>query len=449
MNKLAQFSSRPVGIRILAISGLFLFGTVALAAVVAETSVTGQSTDITYTQLSLAKPTDAVTGDLLLAAISIKNGSTGVITAPSGWTLINRADNSTNVGLATYYHVVGATEPGSYAWNISAPTHASGGITRYTGVAAASPIDALGSATGHSLAPTAPSVTTTHSEDQIVTVFTIRGGDNTPHFATPTGMTERYDTGYNPNGPSLALDDKTQSTAGASGTFTSSIPNGITRDWVAQTIALQASGGVLFSDDFTRADNPTVVGNGWSQHSAGSNTSEGISGNRYTALESDFGNSFIYRSDISQSSGIKITTKFTVSDLNNFFIVASKVRASIPSNTNEDGYGATLNCHDTTPGTLSIVDESTILATSTVTCVDGGNYVMELDISSAPQNWVDVYLWDESTSSRPGTPTVSFHNGSANYTSSANGSYFTWDPRSGNMSGNSVFSGSLYQVESI
>ncbi len=423
MNKLAQFSSRPIGIRILAISGLFLFGTVALAAVVAGTSVTGQSTDITYTQLSLAKPTDAVTGDLLLAAVSIKNGSTGVITAPSGWTLINRTDNSTNVGLATYYHVVGATEPGSYAWNISAPTHASGGITRYMGVAVASPIDALGSATGHSLAPTAPSVTTTHSDDQIVTVFTIRGGDNTPHFATPAGMTERYDTGYNPNGPSLALDDKTQSTAGASGTFASSIPNGITRDWVAQTIALRATQEVttLFSDDFNRPDSNST-GNGWVDACVGVGAFLGISGNHYFQNWNVNGGCSTFRTDITQQSGVSVISQVSFS---NSHASPFGITSQAMTNATGVGYGVFL---DSRLNTIDIIDTDSQAPLVSLPYVFARNdvYQVEIDITQAPQYWMYVYIWDTSLGeSKPITPSVAWTNSGANYSVVSQGNAYS------------------------
>lgn len=208
------------------------------------------------------------------------------------------------------------------------------------------------------------------------------------------------------------------------------------------TSILAYPAATLFSDDFHRADNGSTVGNGWSQHTAGSGTSQGISSNRYFSVSSNNGGSFIYRSDIATSSGIKVLTRFTAADLTDWFWIAMKVRASVPSHTSQDGYGIALQCAG---GAIGIEDQATELATSSITCVNGDTYVMEMDISAEPQNWIDAYVWDESTGSKPGTPTVSFHNNGSNYAPSANGSNFTFDPRS-LSAGNTTLYSYLYQV---
>jgi len=60
-------------------------------------------------------------------------------------------------------------------------------------------------------------------------------------FSTPAGMTEKYDSTYTTAGPTIASDDMAQTTAGATGSISSTIsgkPNQ-QRDWAAQTIALR------------------------------------------------------------------------------------------------------------------------------------------------------------------------------------------------------------------
>lgn len=240
MNRIARIA--PV----LALSTLF-FGTIALADIVLGSSTTNISTDITLTQVSLTKPPSTASGDLLLASISVNGGSSVSITPPTGWTLIKRADNETNIGVATYYLVAGASEPTSYVWNISPQARAVGGITRYGGVDTSNPIDVSGSATGHGTTATAPSVTTALPNERLVTVFATNAGNIlTPTFTTATGMTKEYDAKNTPQGPTTAAESQARTTAGATGSTAVTVSQLVQRDWVAQTITLRiASQGIV------------------------------------------------------------------------------------------------------------------------------------------------------------------------------------------------------------
>ena len=56
----------------------------------------------------------------MIAAIAVRP-ETDTITAPAGWTLLNRYDN-TNANqnsLAIYYKVAGGAEPANYTWSFS------------------------------------------------------------------------------------------------------------------------------------------------------------------------------------------------------------------------------------------------------------------------------------------------------------------------------------------
>ena len=75
------------------LSATVLFaGGIALAAIVSGAPTTGVSAHVTFTQLTLSKPT-VNTGDLMLASIAVNGGNTVNITAPAGWTQVVRTDN--------------------------------------------------------------------------------------------------------------------------------------------------------------------------------------------------------------------------------------------------------------------------------------------------------------------------------------------------------------------
>jgi hypothetical protein len=220
--------------------GAFLFSSIAFAAIVSGTFTIANSNNVTYTQVTVSKPASTVTDDFMLAQIVVNGGSTMTIVPPSGWTLIARTNNGSNVALVSYYKVAGASEPSAYIWNVASQTRGVGGITRYTGVDISNPVDQVSAASGHSTTAAAPSVTTTASNDRLVAVYAMSAGlANTGHFSTPTGMTEKYDTANVPMGPSLAQDEAPQVSVGASGQKSSTISGFLARDWAAQLIALR------------------------------------------------------------------------------------------------------------------------------------------------------------------------------------------------------------------
>lgn len=225
----------------LAISALFM-ASITLADIVTGASSTHSSTDVTTTQVTIDQPALIVPGDFLLASIAINGGSPAAITPPSGWTQIVRTDNDTNISIVSYWKIAGASEPANYVWSITPQTRAQGGITRYTGVDASSPIDTFSGNFGLSKAATTSSITTTTSNSKVVALFATDIGKNNnagDYFSQPTGMTEQYDASNVTLGPSIAADDVTQSTAGSSGSKSSTISGNKNRNWVAQQIALR------------------------------------------------------------------------------------------------------------------------------------------------------------------------------------------------------------------
>jgi hypothetical protein len=185
------------------------------------------------TTLVINNPTKTAAGDFLVAGITV-NGGTGVtITPPSGWTLIRRTDNGTNVGMASYYKFATASEPGSYSWGLGATAvRASGGILRYTGVDTGTPINVSGGATGNDITSpyqvTAPAVSA-GATTAIIGFYGIATGTT---YSANSKLTEAFDVqNPDPVGPS---------TQGATGTSTTSdyATAGAGGQWVAQHIAL-------------------------------------------------------------------------------------------------------------------------------------------------------------------------------------------------------------------
>ena len=121
--------------------------------------------------LTITKPTGTIAGDVMIASISVRP-NTATITAPSGWTLVRRVNNSNSTAnsLAIYDKVAGGSEPASYSWTFSTSTGAAGGIQTFSGVDTVNPIDVeAGQTTTSGTTHTAPSVTTTVANTMLVT----------------------------------------------------------------------------------------------------------------------------------------------------------------------------------------------------------------------------------------------------------------------------------------
>ena len=196
------------------ISLVVLFGaSITLADIVSGLSSTGSSTNVTVTNLTVAKPSGVAQGDFMLANIAINDGSMPSVTAPTGWTQILRTDYDTNISIVSFWKVAGASEPTNYTWQLSPQTRAEGGITRYSGVDTSNPIDAAAGNFGHGNTATTSAITTTDSNEEVVALYAAHVGGNNhdgAYFSTSTGMTEKYDNSFTTAGPSIAADDAIQ-----------------------------------------------------------------------------------------------------------------------------------------------------------------------------------------------------------------------------------------------
>src|SRR5437016_4204928 len=156
--------------------------------------------------LTIGRPAGVVSGDLLVAAISVRSANPST---PSGWTLVwcgnsgsstggSTCPASSTVSLAVYYKVAGASEPATYSgWTTT--QKAAGVITAYYNVNTSTPID-VQNGTGYTSSVTSlstPSITTAVANTMLVASFGAADGTD-PAFGTsvasmPAGMTDEWD----------------------------------------------------------------------------------------------------------------------------------------------------------------------------------------------------------------------------------------------------------------
>jgi hypothetical protein len=164
-----------------------------------------------------------VANDVMVAQVTVRGGSGTTLTAPAGWSLVRRDnDSGGQIAEGIYVHVVTATsEPASYTWTFSAGNDAAGGIADYSGVNTAAPIDVNGGqGNAASTSVTAPSVTVPagHNADRLLALFAIP--DSSAPMTLPGATTGRWNFHAIGYGISAAMGD-------------ASIPSGATGNYVA------------------------------------------------------------------------------------------------------------------------------------------------------------------------------------------------------------------------
>ncbi|MCH6199884.1 T9SS type A sorting domain-containing protein [Aquiflexum sp. LQ15W] len=200
---------------------------------------------------SVTRPTGTTTGDLLIAGFMFESGTDATLSIPTGWTLIRRTDQSSNVGMATYFRIATSGEPASYAFRASGKWAV--GISRISGANQTSPIAVSNgnSSSSSSTSVVAPTVTTT-AANQLVLAFYTNKKNGT--YIPDSGTTERYDAPNTSEGiPSNMLATYVQAAAGTTGTKTATASESET--WVAQQI-------VVNEPIIEISETITTVGNG-------------------------------------------------------------------------------------------------------------------------------------------------------------------------------------------
>ena len=167
----------------------------------------------------VAVPAGLQTDDVMIAQIAVRGGNGTAITAPAGWSLVRRDNNSTTITQALYVRVAGspASEPASYTWNFTNGNDAAGGIAAYAGVNITTPVDVSGGqANARSTSLTAPSVTVAagHNTDRLVGLFAL---PNSSTVTGPSGMTQRWSFHATGGGIGIEMSDLALASAGTTG----------------------------------------------------------------------------------------------------------------------------------------------------------------------------------------------------------------------------------------
>jgi hypothetical protein len=137
--------------------------------------------------LSIGKPAGTQSGDVLLASLDVR--ATPAISPPVGWTLVRRDEAAGTLTKATYWHLVGSSEPASFAWTFSAAQPASGVILAYSGADSANPVGpASGVVVSSATSVTTPSVDVAAAGSVLVSFV---GFATNTSISPPAGMTER------------------------------------------------------------------------------------------------------------------------------------------------------------------------------------------------------------------------------------------------------------------
>jgi len=192
----------------------------------------------TATTVSVAAPAGMTAGDVLLAGVAVRGQPT--ITAPAGWTFVQRQQNSTTMGQAIYTHVVASSgEPSSYTFTLSSSQAAAAAVFDFSGVDTTNPVDVSGgqiNASSSSIA--APSITTSAANEVVVGLFGI--GSSTTVTA-PSGMHGDGQAASTAGTYKVTLEgaDQLITTAGATGSRTATAANSAAS--IGQLIALRAA----------------------------------------------------------------------------------------------------------------------------------------------------------------------------------------------------------------
>ncbi|GAA1253579.1 PKD domain-containing protein [Arthrobacter pascens] len=191
------------------------------SGITARSSSTANTSTATTT-VALAAPAGRTAGDVLVASFTADQNPT--VAVPAGWTAIvnglSIASSSTaGARVFAYYRVVGSSDPATYTWALSRAVKWGGGITAYTGVNTTTPLDsAVATAVNTSYTATSIAVgSVTTASNGAMLIGGLGFDSSNPAATPPTGWTERWEA---TGGQIAEQADRTQATAGATGTAT-------------------------------------------------------------------------------------------------------------------------------------------------------------------------------------------------------------------------------------
>jgi len=184
------------------------------------------------------KPAGLAVGDLMIVGLTFEKGSQVAITA-TGWTLILRTNQSSNVGMASYYKIATASDvaASNFSFPLTNGPKWAIGISRIVDFDSSNPIAGVnGQLSGSSSSNvTAPSIAGIQEGALVMAYYTNKKNAT---FTPAVGTIEIYDHPNNSGGiPSNMLATFVQAVTGATGNKTAVASEGET--WAAQQVAIR------------------------------------------------------------------------------------------------------------------------------------------------------------------------------------------------------------------
>jgi hypothetical protein len=148
------------------------------------------------TSITIARPPDALEGDLLLAVVGHQGGTARIMTPPAGWIAVPNGDyaQGTNARIRAWYRVASPFEPFSYTFTLTGGSgqDTSGGILAVSGVEVDAPINA---SLGQVNATSSRSVTAPSIAPSVGNTLLVYGAAASfaGTFNPPAAMTEQFD----------------------------------------------------------------------------------------------------------------------------------------------------------------------------------------------------------------------------------------------------------------
>jgi hypothetical protein len=171
--------------------------------------------------VTVSVPTGVQPGDVLIAQLAVRGGSSQAIVAPNGWSLVRRDNSGTTLAQAIYSHVVPwwPSEPSAYTWTFNGGNNAGGAIAAYIGVSNSTPVDVSNGANANSSSIVAPSVSipAADTSDQLLNMF---GISNVTGIFLPPTTTPEYGFMPSSGGLTIGMSDSSLGVGGATSSQT-------------------------------------------------------------------------------------------------------------------------------------------------------------------------------------------------------------------------------------
>lgn len=165
------------------------------------------------TSITIGKPAGTADGDVIVVGMNY-----GIladpITPPSGWSLLYSSGDFGVSRIVRVYAKVASSEGASWTWTVTIATNWVIHATAHSDLSTDVPNASGGQVNGSSTSVTAPSITTTKDNCDLVGFF---GSNNGSAFTPASGMTERQDDTQGSN-HNLELATQTLGSAGSTGT---------------------------------------------------------------------------------------------------------------------------------------------------------------------------------------------------------------------------------------